>query len=337
MKAAMKREGNLMARIAERENLRQALALSLRGHQRAPYRCASEVDTWLAELGRDILAGTVAVGVHSRFVVHDPKRRVIHAPSFRERVLHHAIMNVAGPRLEHLAIADSYASRVGMGVHRARAAARVFCGQFACYLKLDVRSYFDSIDHDVLMRSLGRLFKDRALLSLLERIIRAYQTQPGRGLPIGSLVSQHCANAYLGPVDRLIKEKLRTKGYVRYMDDMVLWHDSAEVLSIWEREVEQFAEQHLHLQLKQPRLLARCQDGLPFLGTRVTPAGVFPCRRTRRRLLRKLGAIEAAHAVGRITSAELQARGQALVAALAYTRSLAWRRRKLPMRQEAVA
>lgn len=167
----MKREGNLIGRIAERENLRQALGLSLRGHHRqfAPSRCAVEVERWLDDLGRDIQAGTVRVGDHRRFVVHDPKRRVIHAPSFRERVLHHAIMNVAGSRLDELLIADSYASRAGMGVHRARERARQYCVRFAHYLKLDVRGYFDSIDHDVLLGLMGRLFKDHALLDLLGR------------------------------------------------------------------------------------------------------------------------------------------------------------------------
>jgi RNA-directed DNA polymerase len=332
----MKREGSLLVRISERENLRQALGLARRGHHRAAYQSAADVDAWLADLGRDILAGTVAVGSFHRFVVHDPKRRVIHAPSFRERILHHAILNVAGSRLERMAIFDSYASRVGKGVHKARERAHGFCRQFACFLKLDVRGYFDAIDHDRLLQSLARLFKDPALYLLLERIIRAYQTEPGKGLPIGSLVSQHCANAYLAPVDRLIKETLRAKGYVRYMDDMVLWHDSAEVLAVWEREVAAFAEEKLCLQLKQPRVLWRCKDGLPFLGTRVTPTGIFPSRRSRRRLLRKLDALEALHAVGAIPSSELQARGLALVAALAHTRAQAWRRRHLPMREEAI-
>jgi RNA-directed DNA polymerase len=348
----VKREGNLIARIVERENLRHALGLALRGHhgRRLPYKSADEVDAWLAELGCDILAGTVAVGAYRRFVVHDPKRRVIHAPSFRERVLHHAILNIAGPRLERLSIFDSYASRLDKGVHRARARAREFCQRFGYYLKLDVRAYFDSIDHERLLESLARLFKEPALLRLLEQIIRAYQTALGKGMPIGSLVSQHSANAYLAPVDRLIKEGLKAKGYVRYMDDMVLWHDSAEVLAAWEREVADFAMNELRLLLKHPRWLGRCRDGLEFLGAVVPEHHIVHVAnvalglqafldqaidRRQIRIGRVLGALEAEHAVGRIGSPALQARGSALVAALAHTRSLAWRRKKLSMRQEA--
>jgi hypothetical protein len=78
---------------------------------------------------------------------------------------------------------------------------------------------------------LRRLFKDERLLSLLDRIVFSFQPDAGHGLPIGSLTSQHFANFYLGWFDRFVKEKLRVKGFVRYMDDMIVWGQSARIVA----------------------------------------------------------------------------------------------------------
>ncbi|MBN1605968.1 MAG: hypothetical protein JW940_05015, partial [Polyangiaceae bacterium] len=158
----MRREGDMMDRIVCWENLRRAYALALKGRRRPerPVPSPENVDRWLSRLAEQIALGTVEVGRLHQFVIHDPKRRVIHAPRFRERVLHHALMLVAGPVLERAAIADSYACRPGRGVHRARARAFEFSRRFDAHLKLDVRHYFDSISHTVLFRELERRSKD---------------------------------------------------------------------------------------------------------------------------------------------------------------------------------
>lgn len=327
----MKREGHLIERIAEWNNLRLAFALAARGRrQQGVVRAAgADLDAWLARLGRDVRSGTVEVGGFHRFVIHDPKRRMIHAAPFRERVLHHAIMNIAGPIFERIAIFDSYACRPGKGPHRARARAAEFARQSRHFLKLDVRRYFDSVSHSLLVEQLRRLFKDADLLRLLERIVASYDAGPGRGLPIGSLVSQHAANAYLAPLDRFVKETLRAPGYVRYMDDFLLWHDDARRLVEWREAVRNFLTERLLLDLKEPVRLGACRDGIPFLGARVTPRAIFPDRRSRHRLARKLRGIEAAYGAGMLDAAELQRRAWALLAAVGDTRATSWRRRML--------
>ena len=94
-------------------------------------------------------------------------------------------------------------------------------------MKFDIRKYFDSIDHTILKALLSRRFKDRVLLQLFERIIDSYQVAPGKGVPIGSLTSQHFANFYLAGCDRLIKEDRLMPGFVRYMDDIAVWRTAA--------------------------------------------------------------------------------------------------------------
>ena len=105
-----------------------------------------------------------------------------------------------------------------------------FCRTQSWCLKLDVRKYFDSIDHDRLLELLTRRFKEVPLHTLFDRIVRSYRGSQGIGLPIGSLMSQHFANFYLGWLDRYVKEALQIRGYVRYMDDMLLWCDDRREL-----------------------------------------------------------------------------------------------------------
>ncbi len=196
----------------------------------------------------------------------------------------------------------------------------------AWFLKLDIRKYFDSIDHRIMRALLERKFKDRAVLDLFARILASYQTAPGRGLPIGNLTSQHFANHYLAPVDRMITERLGAGAYVRYMDDFVVWGDSrAQLREVW-REVERFAAAELGLTLKPNVALNRTSHGMDFLGCRVFPHQLRFARRSRLRFQRKFRAYERERTEGRWTELQLQQRVQALVAFTLPCRSRGFRR-----------
>ena len=197
-----------------------------------------------------IREGTFPVGRFQQFLIRDPKERVITAPCFDERVLHHGIMNVCEPVLDRWLIDDTFACRAGKGREAAILRAQHFTRHNGWFLKLDVRKYFDSVPHARLMHFLERRFKDRRLLELLHRIIAAYRGELGIGLPIGSLTSQHFANFYLGWLDRYVKENLRLGGYVRYMDDMLLWHDDRRRLEEAQRLCSGFAAEKLSLEFK---------------------------------------------------------------------------------------
>ena len=155
------------------------------------------------------------------FRILDPKPRLIHAPGFPDRVLHHAIMAHAGPVLDRGLVDDTYACRTGKGTLAAVQRACAQAGRFAWFAQIDIRAYFASIGHERLLALLQRRFRDRDLLALLRRIVGAHQPTAGCGLPIGTLTSQYFANFYLNGLDRLLLEHMRVRGYVRYLDDAV--------------------------------------------------------------------------------------------------------------------
>ena len=325
----MKRHGHLLEQILERDNLRLAYLRALRGKRHRPDArlFALDLDANLARLATDIADNTIDVGRFHQFVIRDPKERVITAPCFGERVLHHALMNVCEPIFDRWLIADTYACRVGKGREAAVTRAHQFSQRWPAHLKMDIRKYFDSIPHDRLLARLERLFKDPRLLQLFRRIVRAFRDGSGQGLPIGSLTSQHFANFYLGWFDRFVKERLRISGYVRYMDDLVVWGRSTTELRSVRDDCLAFLADELGLTAKPP-FINRSSVGLPFLGCRVLPTHVLLNRRSKVRFRRKLLALEQAHADGQIDEATLQARATALVAFSRSAGAASWRFRQ---------
>ena len=317
-----------MDAIAEPANLWLAFWKAAKS-KRAKADCRAfqgRLDKNVASLREELLSGSVVVGDHHTFTIHDPKERTICAASFRERVLHHALMNVCEPVLERAAIFDSYACRKGRGQQVAVRRAMGYARQSGWFLKMDIRKYFDSIDQAVLRGLLARKFKDARLLEVFDRILATYQTAPGRGLPIGNLTSQHFANYYLAPLDRFIKETLQCRSYVRYMDDFVVWGETAaELKEVW-RQVEAFLTTELKLELKPNVMLNRTERGMDFLGYRIFPDDLWLARRSKRRFARKFRAYEREHRQGVWTELQLQQRMTALIAFTLPCRSRGFRR-----------
>ncbi len=166
-----------------------------------------------------------------------------------------------------------------------------------------MRKFFDSIDHKVLKRQLRRKIKDKELLWLLDVFIDhpVPWTMIGKGIPIGNLTSQHFANFYLDPLDHLIKDELGIRGYVRYMDDMVLFSDSKPELWRILSRLEGFLNERLRLTIKPGSVrLAPISEGLPFLGFQIFPAVVRLSRTGFKRLRRKIIRNEQHFCKGRI-------------------------------------
>lgn len=334
----MKRTGNLYGRIADYDNLRLAFYRAARGKRgkRDVLLYARCLDRNLRSLRKDLLNRSVEVGDYRYFVIHEPKERVICAAAFRERVLHHALMNVLEPELERFQIHDSYACRTGKGTDAALRRALYHTRRFRRFVKLDVRKYFDSISHPVLLDLLARRIKDREVLTLLQRIVDSYHTSDGRGLPIGNLTSQHLANFYLAHADHLAKDHLRLPGYIRYMDDMLFFADSGtELFATW-RGLSNFVQIQLDLGLKPP-VSGRCDSGIPFLGFVVKPKGVFLSRRKRRlarvRTETAFGMLES----GVWTQDELVSHLQPVFSHLALARSTTFRQNLLKRRDHGHA
>jgi hypothetical protein len=327
----MKRHGQLMAQVADGENLWLAFWKAAKG-KRGKADCLAfreRLEENLAALRTELLSGDVPVGNYHYFKVHDPKERLICAAAFRERVLHHALMNVCEPVLERAAVFDSYACRKGRGRLRAVDRAQGYARTHRCFLKMDIRQYFASVHQATLRQLLGRKFKDPLLLGVFDRIIGSYHSAPGRGLPIGNLTSQHFANFYLGPLDRFLKETLQRGAYVRYMDDFVVWGESGRELRRVCERVRTFLAAELKLELKDNTAINQTAFGMDFLGYRVFPGTMRLARRSKVRFARKFQRYEAALMRGEWSELVLQQRMQALLAFVMPAESGAFRRHVL--------
>jgi len=327
----MKRQGGLFERIVGFDNLLVAERRAARGKRDRPSVARFEfyLEGELLALQEVLSCGTYRPGGYFTFEVRDPKRREICAASFRDRVVHHAVCDLLEPYFERRAISDSYACRRGKGTHAAIARAQRLARRYPFFLKCDVRRFFASVDHRVLRTLLARLLKERMLLDLLDRIIDHGPpgAVPGKGLPIGNLTSQHFANLYLGELDHYLKDHLRVRGYLRYMDDMLLFAEDKPTLHLWLAEIRAFLAARLQLALKEEATcLAPVSDGIPFLGFRVYPELIRLNQRTRRRFRRQLRELERGHAMGLVDTDALCTRAASLFAHVAHADSHRLRR-----------
>jgi hypothetical protein len=235
-------------------------------------------------------------------MIATPKLRRISAAPFRDRVVHHALMQVTWPILEARMIYDSYACREGKGTHKALDRCQHFARRFRYVLQCDVVRFFPSIDHAILRAQLARHIACRDTLRLIDRILESGEgvledqyemvyfagddllaaVRP-RGLPIGNLTSQSWANVYLNDLDQYVKHELREQGrspaYLRYCDDFLLFGDDKATLWQWRQAVmARLASLRLTLHEERAQVYP-VGAGIPWLGFRVFP--------THRRLLRR--------------------------------------------------
>lgn len=226
-------------------------------------------------------------GPYRTFYIHDPKKRMISAAPFRDRVVHHALCNIIEPLFEPTFIYDTYANRKGKGTHAGIRRCQQFLRQYKYVLKADIRKYFPSIDHGILKGLIARKIKCSRTLALIGKIIDNSNSQesvpdyfPGddlftlskrrKGLPMGNLTSQFFANLYLSPFDHFAKEQLGFKGYVRYVDDFVCFDNDKSRLHQTKAEMQRFMASELRLLLHpQKSQVFPTKNGVTFLGQRV--------------------------------------------------------------------
>lgn len=237
----------------------------------------------LKDIQQKLWSGTVEVGNYHFFKIFDPKERQISADSFPERILHHAIMNVCHDSFECFQVYDSYATRVGKGTEAAIKRAAAFQKKYQYFLKIDCRKYFDSIDHDILKKQLNGRFKDNSLLELMYNIIDSYEVKQGKGLPIGNLTSQYFANHYLAYADRFLAETLKVPAMVRYMDDLLIWHNSADELKSIASQIREFCENKLAITFKHC-YQNKTSHGVSFLGVKLFPTHTELNKKSKERL-----------------------------------------------------
>lgn len=272
----------------------------------------------LLGLQQELRDGSYQPGGYRCFRIRDPKPRLISAAPFRDRVVHQALVAGLEPIFERSFIFHSYASRTGRGTHRARSRFVRWARSSRFVLKMDVRKYFPSIDHQILKSLLSRRVQDAPIVALCDRIIDGSGDQGGpvlhfpgdalftplqrrRGLPIGNLTSQFFANVYLDFLDHFVKERLREKRYLRYMDDFCCFGE--EKLHLRETRaavVECLASLRLRLNEGKSRI-RRVEEGIEFLGFVVLPTRLRLNATATRRQRRRIRAMERQYAFGRLS------------------------------------
>ena len=322
----MKRHSDLFPQIHAFPNLLASAKRANKGKRYLPAPAAFDflLEPNLLRLQEELQSGRYRPGPYHAFRIRDPKPRLISAAPYRDRVVHHAICRVIEPIFDRSFIFDSYATRLGKGSHRALERCTEFSRRFPFVLKCDVAKYFPSIDHEILLGLLARKIKCPQTLQLLKLIVDSSNEQdpvlhyfPGddlltpalrrQGIPIGNLTSQFFGNVMLDPLDHWVKETRQVRGYLRYMDDFLLFGDSKQSLHRLLGDIRLFL--HDYRLMLHPRKceVFRTKDGVPFLGWQVFPDHRRLRRPTGVRLQRQLRVLQANYASGLITWCDVQA------------------------------
>lgn len=316
----MKRYDGLFRLIVDIENLYVAYQnVRKRKHfKRDIMRGSLHIEKTLKEIQQTLIDGTWSPDSYHQFECRsEVKRRTINAPSFRDRIVHHAIIQVVMPLFEKKFIYHSYACRLKpkrcywepifvferkkKGTHRAVKQLQKYMRSIpnrGYVLQCDISKYYLTIDHEKLKREIRHTIADRELLRVWDRIIEGYHepTNPvieeiysrdgkevpsitGKGVPIGALTSQLSANIYLNQLDHFAKEKLHIKRYLRYMDDFIIIGETKEELYRYFDHIRPFVENNLKLVLNPKTKVFPASHGVDFAGYRTFRDHILPRKR----------------------------------------------------------
>lgn len=247
------------------------------------------------KLHEDLEESTYSPGNYQQFEVTDPKRRIINKASVRDRVLHQAVYQILYQTFDKTFIYDSYSCRNNKGTHKAFQRLIMLTRQISknftesCWgLKMDVRKFFDSIDHAILLNLLDERTDDPRLMKLLSDIVRSFSFCQGKGMPLGNLTSQLFANVYMDPLDKFVKHSLRAKHYVRYADDFILLSQNPDELMRYLIEINIFLKEKLKLQIHPHKIsLRKLHQGIDFVGYIALPNYQIPRSKTVKRIFKK--------------------------------------------------
>lgn len=315
----MKRYGNLYPQITDFQNIWLASQKAQKGKRfrdnvlQFNYNLESE----LLDIQQSLIQQTYQPGEYRTFYIKEPKLRMISAAPYEDRVVHHALCNIINPIFERTFIGDSYANRVGYGTHRALKRFTQFLRSSRYILQCDIQKYFPSIDHEILKTLIRRKIKGSDTLWLIDSIIDNSNEQlpvfhyfqddhlftpldRRQGLPIGNLTSQFFANVYLNGLDHFVKETLKIRKYLRYVDDFALFADDWQCLADARKAIEDYLSQlRLKIHPIKSQLFATKQ-GANFVGFRIFPHYIRVRNENLRRARRRLKKLQIDFAQGQI-------------------------------------
>lgn len=309
----MKTYNNIYPEIYSFEALHSAYLRARRGkrHQAEVLRFESDLEGNLIQLQNELIWHQYHTGPYSAFHVHEPKKRLVAALPFRDRVVQHSLVAAIEPIWESRFIRHSYACRRGFGMHAGADQAQRWLREVqathgrAYVLKADVASYFASIDHDVLYGLLARRLRCRPTLELIRHILGTWRP----GLPIGNLTSQLWANVYLHALDEHVKQGLGVRRYMRYMDDWLIVHHDKAYLHALRTLLARWLQEHLGLALNRKTQVfpvGRYNGrGLDFLGYRIWPGHRRLRKDSVKRMKRRLSYLQAEYGRGRVSLSDV--------------------------------
>ena len=247
------------------------------------------------QLHQKLKTKTYKHSTYKSFYIQDPKLRRIHKACVKDRVLHHAVFRILYPIFDFTFISDSYSCRIKKGTHRAVNRLQKFARKVSenntrdCYiLKCDIKKFFDSIDHNILISLIQKKIKDNETIWLIKEIIKSFSTSLNKGLPLGNITSQLFANIYLNELDQFIKHKLKIKYYIRYCDDFVIINENREYLERITPQISLFLNKVLKLSLHYDKIIIRkYHRGIDFLGYISFPYHRILRTKTKKRMFKK--------------------------------------------------
>lgn len=276
----MKSYNNLLKKIKSFENLCDAFYKARKGKSDRPEILSFffNLEKRLFYLQEELALDKYETGKYRVFTIFEPKKRVIKAVSFKDRIVHHALCNIIEPIFESRFIFDSFACRKDKGTHtglnRIRdVVQKKFKYKNAYALKCDIKKYFPSVDHGVLKKIIKNKIKDKKVLDIFYEIIDSDSSKFGsdKGIPIGNLTSQLFANIYLNELDQFVKHELRAKHYFRYVDDFLILSESKKELHIYKYKIRKFLKT-LKLEMHPSKVnIFKVNDGVDFVGYKVFP------------------------------------------------------------------
>lgn len=250
----------------------------------------------ILQLNGEFANRTYRHGGYKSFYITDPKLRHIHKAGVRDRLVHHAIYRQLYPFFAKVFIADSYSCQLKKGMHKAVARFKVFVRQSSrnntatCWvLKCDIKKFFESIDHDVLLKILSKYIANNDVINLLAEIVRSFNVRLNKGVPLGNLTSQLFANVYMDRLDQFIKHRLKAKYYIRYADDFVILSSDKASLIRDLQLVSNFLQNELKIELHPKKVFMKtAASGVDFLGWINFPHHAVLRTKTKRRMMSRI-------------------------------------------------
>ncbi len=277
----MQAYNNLYPKIYSFENLKLAHKKAKKGKTSKKYVLGFEEDLEnnLLKLQEELINETYEPSPLKTFIIHDPKLRKISKSEFKDRIVHHALVNVIEPIFDKIFICDSYANRKDKGTLNALLRLKYFIRKTSknnhrkvYFLKADIKHYFETINREILINIIKKKIKDENVLLLTKKIINNVAIgggRPEKGMPLGNLTSQFFANVYLNELDYFVKHELKIKYYIRYVDDFVILNDNKEILEFYKQEINNFLKNNLKIELHNEKSrIMQLKQGIDFLGFR---------------------------------------------------------------------